>query len=415
VRRKRALSLRERLKWFEQARFGMFIHWGLSSLPRRARGPSGGVLGQKLLDADTYAPTARRFRPTNFDPDAWVASAKEAGMKYMVLTTRGHDGFCIFDSKVSDFTSVKTTAGRDFAADFVHACRRGRMKIGFYYSLLDWRFPGYFKGPEKDPDGWQKCVRYAHAQVRELCTQYGKIDILWYDGGWVPWAKDVAEWWHVSPSDVWRVRALNREVRKLQPHILINKRGGPVGDWDTPEQHITAAAPGRAWESCMTMNDNWYYRAQDRNWKTTTELIHNLATCAAAGGNYLLDVGPRPDGTVPAPAVKRLKEIGAWIKVNREAIYGSERTGFDPGHVGVASARGNVVYLHVFNWSGEQICLPGVNPRVVSARLLATGRRVGVAQDPDRLILYDLPGKAPDEIDTVIALTTQTRRIRHVR
>ena len=413
--RKKMLSRSERLKWFNHARFGMFIHWGLNSLPHRAPEPSGGVLGQRLLDADAYAPVAGRFRPTKFDPDAWVALAKEAGMKYIVLTTRGHNGFCIFDSKVSDFTSVKTAAGRDFVADFVRACRRGGMKIGFYYSLLDWRFPGYFKGPEKDPEGWQECVRYAHAQVRELCTQYGKIDILWYDGGWVPWATDVAEWWHVSPSDVWRVRALNREVRRLQPHILINKRGGPVGDFDTPEQHITASAPGRSWESCMTMNDNWYYRAQDRNWKSRTELIHNLATCAAGGGNYLLDVGPRPDGAIPAAAVKRLKEIGAWMKANGEAIHGAARTGFDPQHVGVASARGNVVYLHVFNWPGEQICLPGVSPRVSSAHFLATGRKTGVAQDRDRLILYDLPGKAPDESDTVIALKTEVRSLRRVR
>jgi len=316
-------------------------------------------------------------------------------MKYMVLTTRHHDGFCLFDSKVSDFTSVKTAAGRDLVGEYVAACRRAGMRIGFYYSLLDWRWPAYHAGPKKDPKGFAKFREYVHAQVRELCTQYGKIDVLWYDGGW-PY-----------DAEAWQSKKLNAMVRQLQPHIIINDRSQLPEDFDTPEQHIAASAAGRTWESCMTLNDNWGYSAADDNWKSTKQLISSLARCAGGGGNFLLNVGPKPDGTIPSPSVKRLNEMGTWMKMNGESIYGAERSPFLWSMVGLTAVKGNTVYLHVFRWPGEEICLAGIKNKVRSAHLLAGGERVKAVQEGDRLFLRGLPRKAPDKNDTVIAIKLQ--------
>jgi len=377
------------VEWFSQARFGMFIHWGIYSIPARGEW----VRLVERIPADEYEPLAKRFNPRRYHPEAWVALAQEAGMKYMVLTTRHHDGFSLFDSEVSDFTAPKTAAKRDLVAEYVEACRKRGMGIGFYYSLLDWRYPAYFSGPEKDPKGWAKLLEYVHTQVRELCTNYSRIDVLWYDGGW-PW--DAA---------AWQSAKLNAMVRKLQPHILINNRSQLPEDFDTPEQQISAPKdPKRLWETCMTMNDNWGYSAGDNNWKSTSQLIHNLVRCASGAGNYLLNVGPKRDGTIPAPSVRRLKEIGKWMKVNGEAIYGSERCPFRGGMVGLTTARNTTVYLHVLRWPGKKATIAGIKNKVLSAHLLATEEKVQVIQKGDRLFLRGLPRKAPDLYDSVIVM-----------
>ena len=375
-------------EWFKEARFGMFIHWGIYSIPARGEW----VMYHERIPAEEYAPLAQRFKPEKFDADEWVALAKEAGMKYMVLTTRHHDGFCLFDSQVSDFTSVKTAAKRDLVAGYIDACRRAGMKIGFYYSLLDWRWPAYFAGPHDDPEGWAEFLAYVHAQVRELCTRYGKIDLLWYDGAW-PYA-----------AEAWQSAELNAMVRELQSGILINNRSRLPEDFDTPEQQIAPSEPSRLWECCMTMNDHWGYTVADHNWKSTKQLIHNLVRCASGAGNYLLNVGPKPDGTIPLASVECLKEIGAWMEVNGESIYGSERCPFRGGAVGLATAKGSRVYLHVLYWPGEEISIGGIKNRVECAYLLATGEKVGVLQKSDRLFLRGLPEDAPDRYDTVIVM-----------
>lgn len=390
-------SYEERIKWFHKARFGMFIHWGLYAIPARGEW----VMLQEQIPAEEYAELAKKFKPSKFDADAWVALAKEAGMKYMVLTTRHHDGFCLFDSQVSDFTSVKTAAKRDFVAEFVKACRRGRMKIGFYYSLLDWRFRGYHVGKDKDPGSVEAMVQQAHAQVRELMTNYGKIDIMWYDGGWVP------ELPREQIADYWRSRELNEMVRSLQPHIIINNRSGLEEDLDTPEQHVTASRPGRGWESCMTIGDScgWGYIRHNPNMKTVTQLIQHLVNAAAGEGNYLLNVGPKADGTIQREYVERLRAIGKWMKVNGESIYGSQRCPFGGGIIGTTTARDNTAYLHVFRWPGEEACIPRVGNKVKSATILATGKRAKVHQLPNgRLFLRGLPTRPPDKHDTVIRL-----------
>jgi len=387
----------ERLKWFHEARFGMFIHWGLYSLVGRGEW----VMYVEKIPKEEYAKLAGQFNPKRFDADAWAGLAAEAGMKYMVMTTRHHDGFCLFDSQVSDFTSVKTAAKRDFVADFVNAARKAGMKVGFYYSLLDWRFPGYFE-PKKLKDSAEAMVRQAHAQVRELLTQYGKIDVLWYDGHWLPSNPKP------NLAEFWRAKEINRWARKTQPDIIINNRCGLEEDLDTPEQHVTASEVGRGWESCMTIGDScgWGYIHHNPNMKTVTQLLQNLVTAASGDGNYLLNIGPKPDGTVRQEESRRLLAMGQWMKRHGEAIYGCGRCNLSGGMVGMWTAKGNVGYLHILRWPGEEAVVSAVKTKAVSAELLTTGAKVGIRQEYNgRLILSGLPKNPPDAHISVIKVT----------
>lgn len=376
-----------RLQWWQEARFGMFIHWGVYAIPARGEW----VMYQEHIPHAEYAPLAKEFNPNKFDPDAWVRLAREAGMRYIVLTTRHHDGFSLFDSQVSDFTAPKTAAKRDLVRAYVEACHRGGMRVGFYYSLLDWRYEAYFRGPQKDPEGWAKLVEYVHAQVRELCTNYGKIDILWYDGGWPYTAED------------WRSAELNAMVRSLQPEILINNRSLLPEDFDTPEQHIRASAPGRPWEACMTLNDSWGYNAADDAWKSPKQVITHLVQCASGGGNFLLNVGPKADGTIPAESERILRAVGEWLHRNGGSIYGTERCPLSTS-TGLCTLKGHTLYVHVLRWPGKELVVPRLLSKVVSASLLAEGKPVKFEQKGDRLFLRDLPGRAPDPLDTVIVV-----------
>ncbi|MBS7606054.1 MAG: alpha-L-fucosidase [Candidatus Bathyarchaeia archaeon] len=379
----------ERLRWWVEARFGMFIHWGLYAIPARGEW----VMFFERIPKSEYAKLARRFNPRRFDADEWVTLAKEAGMRYMVLTTRHHDGFCLWDSQVSDFTSVKATpAKRDFIAEYVEACRRAGMRIGFYYSLLDWRWPEYWDGPAKNPEGWARLRDYVHAQVRELMTNYGKIDILWYDGAWPYKAED------------WQSERLNAMVRSLQPNIIINNRSGLPEDFETPEQHIRYHE--RPWESCMTIDESWWgYHAGDRHLKSTLEIVRLLVRCVAGNGNLLLNVGPRADGSIPEAYKRRLRAVGEWLKRNGESIYGAGAAPFRAAHLGHVTAKGNKVYVHVFYWPGKsEICIAGIKNRVTGARMLAADKTLPSEQREDRLFIKGLPKRPPDPIDTVIAL-----------
>jgi len=382
-----AQKVPDRLKWWVEARFGMFIHWGLYAIPARGEW----IMYCERIPKAEYARLAEKFRPNKFDADEWVALAREAGMRYMVLTTRHHDGFCLWDSRVSDFTSVKTAAGRDFVAEYVEACRRAGMRIGFYYSLLDWRWPAYWNGPEKDPEGWAEFRDYVHAQVRELMTQYGRIDILWYDGAWP------------HGPEAWGSEQLNAMVRSLQPDIVINNRSGISEDFDTPEQHIRAS--DRPWETCMTIDDLWWgYHRGDPNLKSPMQLVRNLVKCVAGGGNFLLNVGPKADGTIPASQARRLRAMGEWLRHNGESIYGAGPAPFGQPHLGQVTAKGNIAYVHVMFWPGREMCVAGIKNRVLRAYLLATGEELPFEQRGDRLFVRGLPPRAPDPIDTVVAL-----------
>jgi len=396
-----AMSYEQRMKWFNEARFGMFIHWGLYSILARGEW----VMHQERIPAEEYAKLAEQFCARNFNADRWAELAREAGMKYMVLTTRHHDGFCLFDSQVSDFTSVKSAARRDFVAEYVEACRRADLRVCLYYSLLDWRFPGYFDR-KKHPDSFAAMVAQAHAQVRELMTNYGKIDMLFWDGGWVPGSGfDGSR--PVDVADLWRSKELSAMVRRLQPHIIINDRSGLPEDYDTPEQEVKSSQAGRCWQSCMTIGDRWGwgYIRNNPNMKSVTQLIQYLVHCVAGGGNYLLNVGPRADGTIRPEESERLRLMGDWLRVNGEGIYGCGRCPFDGGIIGVTTARANTAYLHVFRWPGEEACIAGVKNEVKSARVLCTGQRAEVEKkESGRLFIRGLPFDPPDAHDTVIAL-----------
>lgn len=384
----------ERLKWFHQARFGMFIHWGLYSLLGRGEW----VMYVDRIPKDDYARLADRFKPRRFDADAWAGLAVEAGMKYVVLTTRHHEGFCLYDSQVSDFTSVKTAARKDFVADYVKAARKAGLKVGFYYSLLDWRFPGYWE-PKKYKDSAEEMVCQYHAQVRELLTQYGHIDVLWYDGDWVSSVPDL------NRAEFWRSREINAWARKTQPHIIINNRCGLDEDLDTPEQHVFASAAGRGWESCMTIGDScgWGYINHNPNLKTVTQLLQNLSTAASGAGNYLLNIGPKPDGTVRVEEQRRLLAMGQWMKTHGESIYGCGRANLSGGMLGVWTAKANKGYLHIFRWPGEEAVIPCVKSKAISARLLTTGSKVKIRQEYNgRLVMGGLPKDPPNPHVSVI-------------
>lgn len=391
------LSYEQRMKWFHEARFGMFIHWGLYALTGRGEW----TMNLERMKTADYAKLASKFKPTRFDANAWAAAARNAGMKYVVLTTRHHDGFCLWHSQVSDFTSVRSAAKRDFVAEYVTACRKAGLKIGFYYSLLDWRFPGYFE-PKKYPDSARACVQQVHDQVRELLTQYGKIDMLWYDGGWL------RNQFPLVPKEMakfWRARELNAMVRELQPHIIINNRSGLDEDIDTPEQHVTASKMGRAWESCMTIGDHvgWGYVKHNPNWKTVPQLLQHVVTAAVGEGNFLINVGPKPDGTLRREETDRLRQIGDWMRVNSEAIHSSQRCELEGGIIGMWTRKGKMGYLHVFRWPGREAIIPLVKTKVRGATILQTGQAVRVRQEYNgRLVLSGMPEKPPHPSITVI-------------
>lgn len=387
----------ERLKWFHKARFGMFIHWGLYSLLGRGEW----VMLNERIPRDQYAELAGRFTPARFDADAWAELAAGAGMKYMVLTTRHHDGFCLFDSQVSDYTSVKTAARRDFVAEYVRACRRAGLKVGFYYSLLDWRFDGYWEWARYKGSA-EAMVAQAHQQMRELVTNYGRIDYIFFDGGWVagiprtPQQKRARGFRTIA--EFWRSKQLNAMVRRLQPHIILNNRTGLSEDLDSPEQHVTASTPGRGWETCMTMGDScgWGYVRNNPNMKTVAQLLQNLVNAAAGEGNYLLNCGPKADGTIRRAEAVRLRAMGRWLGKNGEAIYGSRRCGLNGGMIGAWTRKGNTGYLHIFRWPGREAAVPLVATKARSAELLGQGRRLQVRQEHNgRLVISGLPLRPP--------------------
>src|SRR5437870_6961127 len=301
-----------RTKWWHEARFGMFIHWGLYSVLGRHEW----VMENEGIPVSEYAPLVKKFQPMPHAARAWAKLAKQAGQKYMVMTTKHHEGFCNFASSLTNYCAPKQGPGRDLVAEYVEAARAEGLRVGFYYSLMDWHHPDGARCATDDA-ARQRFVEYTHGLIRELMTNYGKIDVLWYDVDWP-----------LTPEQ-WESQKMNDMVFQLQPDIIVNNRNGLPGDFSTPEQEIRAADKGRAWETCMTLNDSWRFHKADDNWKTPKTIVNNLITCARGGGNYLLNIGPKPDGSIPQQSIEILQAVGQWTSKNGAAIYGTERNDFE--------------------------------------------------------------------------------------
>ncbi|NUQ70309.1 MAG: alpha-L-fucosidase [Chthonomonadales bacterium] len=365
----------KRTRWWREARFGMFIHWGVYAEPASAAGGAEWYLSGSQVQVRDYEKFAGQFNPVRFDAAAWVRMAREAGMKYIVITSKHHDGFCMFDSALTDWTITKATPfQRDPLKELARECRKQGIRLCFYHSIMDWHHPDYlprraWETTTRPADGasLNRYIDYMKGQIRELLTGYGPIGVLWFDGGWEHTAEEL------------RSEEVNAMIRQLQPGIIINDRNQLPADFSTPEQTIPSRAlpDGRLWETCMTINDTWGYTRDNTNWKSTGDLIHKLCDIAHKGGNFLLNVGPTELGEFPKPIVERLRSIGAWMKANGASIYGASRSpwrqlSFD----GRCTVKGDRLYLHVFRWPDADLSLRGLRSRVRSVRVLATGERL---------------------------------------
>ncbi|HTT62986.1 MAG TPA: alpha-L-fucosidase [Bryobacteraceae bacterium] len=376
-----------RMRWWHEARFGMFIHWGLYSVLGRHEW----AMEEEGIPVAEYQLLAKRFTPEPNAARAWARLAKQAGQKYMVMTTKHHEGFCLFNTRHTDYCAPKQACGRDLVKEFVEAVRGEGLRVGFYHSLMDWHHPDGARCLH-DEAARRRFVDYVQGEIRELMTNYGKIDILWYD---VAWPLDAAGW---------ESEKMNRMVFELQPDIIVNNRNKLPGDFSTPEQEIRSAQSGRAWESCMTMNDSWGYQAADDAWKTPKQVVRNLALCARDGGNYLLNIGPRGDGSIPENSVRILTAVGHWMERNGPTIYETEPCRVRSSEFAGFTRKGNTLYMHVHFWPGETVALGGLVNKVLSAKLFASGQPVEFEQEPFRVRFKNLPKNPPDDPVTVLAI-----------
>jgi alpha-L-fucosidase len=397
-----AATRSKRMEWWHEARFGMFIHWGLYSII----GQHEWALEVEGVPIAQYEILAKHFQPKPNAARDWARLAKRAGQKYMVMTTKHHEGFCNFDTKLTDYCATKQGPGRDLVREFVEAARAEGLRVGFYYSLMDWHHPDGARC-KTDEEARKRFVAYTHGLVRELMTNYGKIDVLWYD---VDWPLTALEW---------ESEKMNQMVFELQPDIIVNNRNGLAGDFSTPEQEIGGSEEkGRAWESCMTMNDSWGFNRGDDGWKNAKTIVNNLAQCARGGGNYLLNVGPMPDGSVPEKSAEVLEAVGKWLESNGKAIYGTQRGSFSWNTNANYSRRGNTLYVHQQYWPGNTpaaewvpffqpptvVAIGGLKTKAKSVRLLKTGQNVSFEQDEFSLRMTGLPATAPDSPVTVFEI-----------
>jgi len=397
-----------RMKWWHEAKFGMFIHWGLYSLI----GHHEWAMEMEGIPVPQYEELAKLFKPQPNAARAWAKLAKQAGQRYMVMTTKHHEGFCNWDTKLTNYCAPKQGPGRDLVAEYVEAARAEGLRVGFYYSLMDWHHPDGARCAN-DERARKRFVEYTHALIRELLTNYGKIDILWYDVAWP------------LNAEQWESKKMNEMVFRLQPDIIVNNRNRLPGDFSTPEQEIRAEEGGRAWESCMTMNDSWGYTVADDAWKDTKTIVRNLVTCANGGGNYLLNIGPKPDGSVPEQSVDVLTEVGKWIGKNGPTIYESEPCKADWHTFAGYTRKGNTLYIHVHFWPAQTVgtraldfydpatvvAIGGLRTKIKSARLFASGKKVDFVQDGVSVRFTGLPLEAPDQPITVIEAECESEPI----
>jgi len=401
-----------RMKWWRKARFGMFIHWGLYAVPAgewNGTKYGGGVewiMNYAKVPAAEYEPLLKKFDPVKYDPKEWVRIAKDAGMKYIVITSKHHEGFCLWPSKCTDYTVASTAYGKDLLKPLAEACKAEGITLCFYHSIMDWHHPDYLPKPgwETNPNkdaNFDRYVAHLKKQLKELIQNYGPLGVLWFDGQWEN------TWTHERGVDLYNY------VRGLQPNIIVNNRvdvggQGAAGDFGTPEQTIPAKGlPGTDWETCMTMNGAWGYSAHDLDWKSSQDLIRKLVDIASKGGNFLLNVGPTGLGEIPPASVERLAAMGKWMKVNGEAIHGTAASPFGKVSFGRVTAKPGKLYLHVFDWPKDgKIELPGMESKVTKAYLLADPGKKALAFTVSQpgVVAIQVPAEAPDADASVIAL-----------
>ena len=427
VRQESASEKDARMAWWRDARFGMFIHWGAYAVPagtyhgQRVGGIGEWIMSRGQIPIPEYEQFVRQFNPTKFDPDEWVRIAKDAGMRYIIITSKHHDGFAIFNSKVSSYDIVDATPyKRDALKALAEAAHRQGLKFGVYYSIMDWHHPDA-QGPNapdynsrtwSNPNFDRYVESYMKPQLVELLTQYPAVDVLWFDGEWV------ADW-----TDE-KGQALLTYLRKIRPNLIINNRVGHsrqglaglnkegrvgLGDFGTPEQRVPPEGlPGIDWETCMTMNSTWGFKSYDDNWKDTRTLIQTLIDVASKGGNFLLNVGPTAQGLIPVESEWRLREMGKWLETNGEAIYATTVSPYGQPAWGRYTAKRSKVYAHIFEWPKEsKLALTGVKEKPARAYLLVDNKPLAIEQT-DAGFIVQLPAVAPSSIASVLVLERST-------
>ncbi|MHC5135632.1 MAG: alpha-L-fucosidase [Planctomycetota bacterium] len=414
-----------RMQWWRQARFGMFIHWGLYAVPAGEWDGNSNhaewILTTAQIPVEQYEKFGPQFNPVKFDADRWVRMAKDAGMKYLVITSKHHDGFCLWDSDATDYDIMdRTPFKRDILKELSVACKAQGIKLCFYHSIMDWHHPDYLprrKWEKRSADGadYPRYISYMKAQLEELVLRYDPA-VLWFDGEWEK------TWTHEEGLKLYDY------VRSLKPEIIINNRVDKgrhgmqgtfdtsqyAGDFGTPEQEIPATGLDYDWESCITMNRYWGWNKHDKDFKSTEDLIHKLVDIASKGGNFLLNIGPKPDGTFPIESIERLKHIGQWMAVNGESIYGTTASPFTGLPWGRCTKRidhdKTVLYLHVFDWpSNSHLRIPELESKIDTSYLLANHEPLETSSD-EKGILIEVPKESIDPINTVIVLEVKNER-----
>ena len=409
-----------RMEWWKDARFGMFIHWGLYAVPagewngKKTENIGEWIMHHLHIPIAEYEKFAPEFNPEKFDAEKWVSIAKNAGMKYIVITSKHHDGFALWDSKVSDWDIIDASPyEKDILKELADACEKEGIKLCFYHSIMDWHHPDaqaifepdYNRGREDtlvNENFPEYIENYMKPQIKELLTNYGDIGVMWFDGEWIPdytteMGKDIYQYIRSIKPDI----IINNRVDKGRQGMQgMDKEGDFAGDFGTPEQEIPETGmPGVDWESCMTMNDTWGFKSFDDNWKSKETLIRNLVDITSKGGNFLLNVGPTAEGEIPAPSVERLQAMGDWMDVNSESIYGTTASPIEAPAWGRITKKGNTLYLHVFEWPSDgKLDVSEIGGKVLNASLLADSSELDIVDDTS----ITLPAAAPDEICSVV-------------
>jgi alpha-L-fucosidase len=377
----------EDVQWWRELKFGLFVHWGPVSLMGTEIGWSRGgerrgTGGTGEIPVEVYDNLYKQFNPVEFDAAEWVQIAKDAGMRYLVFTSKHHDGFCMFDTQLTDYKITNSPFQRDVVGELATACHDGGLRLGYYYSPVDWHHPDYRTANH------QRYIDYLHGQLREICSNYGRIDIVWFDGLGGS-AKD------------WDAENLFKIIRGLQPHVIINNRAGLPADHDTPEQTIGSFQRDRPWETCMTICQQWAWKPND-NMKSLKECLQTLVRVVGGDGNLLFNVGPMPDGRIEPRQVDRLREMGDWLGKYGESIYGTRGGPYKTTAWLASTCKGNTVYVHILDWPSDTITLPDLPPRILRSSLLTGG--AGSTRRTRDGIEIRVPPQYRQEIDTIVKL-----------